>query len=66
MERLYGPVLLDAVASGDHDAGDAGRVLADLHALTRRAADPSLTAAEVGLLDTAALDTAALVTATSR
>lgn len=32
MERLYGPVLLDAVAAGDHDARDAGRVLADLHA----------------------------------
>jgi tRNA A-37 threonylcarbamoyl transferase component Bud32 len=32
MERLYGPVLLDAVAEGDHDAGAAGRVLADLHA----------------------------------
>jgi aminoglycoside phosphotransferase (APT) family kinase protein len=32
MERLEGPVLLDAVAAGEHDAGDAGRVLADLHA----------------------------------
>jgi Ser/Thr protein kinase RdoA (MazF antagonist) len=32
MERLYGPVLLDVVAAGDHDARDAGRVLADLHA----------------------------------
>jgi tRNA A-37 threonylcarbamoyl transferase component Bud32 len=32
MERLYGPVLLDAVAAGDHDAGEAGCVLADLHA----------------------------------
>ncbi|GAA5135607.1 phosphotransferase [Pseudonocardia adelaidensis] len=31
MERLYGPVLLDAVAAGDHDVHDAGRVLADLH-----------------------------------
>lgn len=32
MERLYGPVLLDAVEAGDHDVRDAGRVLADLHA----------------------------------
>ncbi len=32
MERLHGPVLLDAVAAGDHDVRDAGRVLADLHA----------------------------------
>lgn len=32
MERLYGPVLLDAVAAGDHDAREAGRVLAELHA----------------------------------
>jgi Ser/Thr protein kinase RdoA (MazF antagonist) len=32
MERLHGPVLLDAVASGDQDAGAAARVLADLHA----------------------------------
>jgi aminoglycoside phosphotransferase (APT) family kinase protein len=39
MERLYGPVLLDAVAAGDHDAGAAGRVLADLH--TRLHAIPS-------------------------
>jgi len=32
MERLHGPVLLDAVAAGERDAADAGRVLADLHA----------------------------------
>jgi aminoglycoside phosphotransferase (APT) family kinase protein len=32
MERLQGPVLLDAVAAGDHDVRHAGRVLADLHA----------------------------------
>jgi aminoglycoside phosphotransferase (APT) family kinase protein len=32
MERLHGPVLLDVVVSGVHDTGDAGRVLADLHA----------------------------------
>ncbi|WP_246170175.1 phosphotransferase [Pseudonocardia hierapolitana] len=41
MERLHGPVLLDAVAAGDHDARDAGRVLADLH--TRLHALPSRT-----------------------
>jgi aminoglycoside phosphotransferase (APT) family kinase protein len=32
MERLRGPVLLDAVAAGAHDVAAAGRVLADLHA----------------------------------
>jgi tRNA A-37 threonylcarbamoyl transferase component Bud32 len=32
MERLHGPVLLDAVAARDHSTHDAGRVLADLHA----------------------------------
>jgi aminoglycoside phosphotransferase (APT) family kinase protein len=32
MERLHGPVLLDAVAAGDHDTRDAGGMLADLHA----------------------------------
>lgn len=32
MERLNGPVLLDAVGAGDHGARDAGVVLADLHA----------------------------------
>jgi aminoglycoside phosphotransferase (APT) family kinase protein len=32
MERLDGPVLLDAVAAGDHDTRAGGRVLADLHA----------------------------------
>jgi aminoglycoside phosphotransferase (APT) family kinase protein len=44
MERLYGPVLLDAVAAGEHDVRDAGRVLADLHnrlhALPSRAGAP--------------------------
>lgn len=44
MERLYGPVLLDAVAAGGHDARDAGRVLADLHArlhaVPARSGDP--------------------------
>jgi aminoglycoside phosphotransferase (APT) family kinase protein len=43
MERLHGPVLLDAVAAGDHDVADAGRVLADLHA--RLHALPSRTGA---------------------
>jgi aminoglycoside phosphotransferase (APT) family kinase protein len=44
MERLHGPVLLDAVAAGDHDTHDAGDVLADLHArlhaLPSRSGDP--------------------------
>lgn len=44
MERLHGPVLLDAVASADHGTRDAGRVLADLHALLHalpsRSGDP--------------------------
>jgi aminoglycoside phosphotransferase (APT) family kinase protein len=44
MERLRGPVLLDAVAAQDYDAHDAGRVLADLHArlhaLPARSGDP--------------------------
>jgi aminoglycoside phosphotransferase (APT) family kinase protein len=39
LERLHGPVLLDAVAAGDHGARAAGRVLADLH--TRLHALPS-------------------------
>jgi tRNA A-37 threonylcarbamoyl transferase component Bud32 len=45
MERLDGPVLLDAVAAQGYDARDAGRVLADLHnrlhALPSRSGDPS-------------------------
>jgi aminoglycoside phosphotransferase (APT) family kinase protein len=44
MERLHGPVLLDAVATQDYDTRDAGRVLADLHArlhaLPARSGDP--------------------------
>jgi aminoglycoside phosphotransferase (APT) family kinase protein len=40
MERLHGPVLLDAVSAGDHDTAYAARVLADLHA--RLHAIPSL------------------------
>nr|WP_255622702.1 phosphotransferase [Pseudonocardia sp. DSM 110487] len=44
MERLHGPVLLDAVAAGDHDPRDAGGMLADLHtrlhALPSRSGDP--------------------------
>jgi aminoglycoside phosphotransferase (APT) family kinase protein len=32
MERLHGPVLLEAVATRDHGTRDAGHVLADLHA----------------------------------
>jgi aminoglycoside phosphotransferase (APT) family kinase protein len=42
MERLDGPVLLDAVAAAEYDPGDAGRVLADLH--TRLHAIPSRSA----------------------
>jgi aminoglycoside phosphotransferase (APT) family kinase protein len=44
MERLDGPVLLDAVTAQAHDVRDAGRVLADLHtrlhALPSRSGDP--------------------------
>lgn len=44
MERVEGPVLLDAVAAQDHDAAEAGLVLADLHArlhsLPARSGDP--------------------------
>ena len=46
MERLHGPVLLDAVAAGDHDVGDAGRVLADLHARLHAVPSRSGTACE--------------------
>ena len=44
MERLDGPVLLDAVATQGYETRDAGRVLADLHArlhaLPSRSGDP--------------------------
>jgi len=44
MERLHGPVILDAVAAQAYDTHEAGRVLADLHtrlhAVPSRSGDP--------------------------
>lgn len=51
MERLTGPVLLDAVTAADCDPGAAGRGLADLH--TRLHALPAAGGRPLRMLDRA-------------